>query len=102
MAITVTSVSEQQGSAAGLSVTWENGQFVMLICPKGVISCGIVSKEIVEKFSFAFAIAHGTPQHPLVTADDLLNAKVSEVSEKAFDAGVRTGMTGREIIPLLS
>ena len=102
MAIRITSVQSNNNAATGLSVTWNDGQFVMLIADKGIVSCGIVDLNIIEKFSFAFAIAHGTPEKPLITAEDLLSANVSEVSSKAKEYGVRPGMTGEEALKRLS
>jgi hypothetical protein len=44
----------------------------------------------------AVAIARGTPRHPLVEPEDLLEAPIAEVSEPAAKMGVVVGMTGKE------
>ena len=49
----------------------------------------------------AFAIARGTPQHPLVEPEDLLEARIVEVSVPAEKLGVIVGMTGREAVEKL-
>jgi uncharacterized protein YunC (DUF1805 family) len=97
MAIEVTPIKSHK-DATGLSVTWEKGQYVMIVGKTGLISCGIADMKAVEEFSFAFAIAHGTPELPLVTPEDLLNAKVTEISTKAQEMGVKSGMTGAEAL----
>lgn len=99
--VQITPINSDNASI-GLSVSWEKGQFVMIVTPKGLVSCGIVDKAVIEKFHFAVAIAHGTPELPLVTPEDLLKAKVTEVSEEAKKLGVLEGMTGREALKLLS
>lgn len=49
----------------------------------------------------AFAIARGTPARPLVEPEDLLEARIVEVSVPAERLGVVVGMTGREAIEKL-
>ena len=44
----------------------------------------------------AIALARGTPDHPLVDPEDLLEARIVEVSPKAAALGIAPGMTGRE------
>jgi uncharacterized protein YunC (DUF1805 family) len=102
MSISITPVNGNKSAANGLSVTWDGGQFVMIIADKGLVACGIVDFEVALKFNFAIAIAHGSPEKPLVTAEDLLEAKVTEVTEKARELGVKPGMTGREALDKLT
>jgi hypothetical protein len=47
------------------------------------------------------AIARGTPQRPLVEPEDLLEARIAEVSEAAAEMGVVVGMTGDEALKQL-
>jgi hypothetical protein len=49
----------------------------------------------------AFAIARGTPQHPLAEPEDLLGATIVEASDKAIEYGVKLGMSGREALEVL-
>lgn len=102
MPIDITPVQGSRTAANGLSVTWEKGQFVLVIADKGLVACGIIDLEVAKKFSFAVAIAHGTPEKPLVTADDLLEAEVSEITPEAEALGVRAGMSGREALDKLT
>lgn len=102
MSVEITSVQGKLHAATGLSVTWEEGQYVMIIAEKGLVACGIVDMAVATKFSFAVAVADGTPEKPLVTVDDLLEATVSEVTEKAASLGVTVGMTGKEALEKLT
>lgn len=102
MAITITTVATPTGAAQGLAVGWEGCQFVMIVASKGLVSCGIVDRAVMERFGAAIAIARGTPEKPLVTPDDLLSATIQEVTERALAMGVEVGMTGQEALTKLS
>ena len=83
------------GKAQGLSYRWPEGQYCAIHTDHGVVGCGIFDTKIAGLFSMAFAIARGTPSHPLVEPEDLLEARIVEVSEPAEKLGVVVGMTGR-------
>ncbi len=86
-------------TAQGLMVSWDGGQFVMIIAEKGVVSCGVVDKVVMERFDAAVAIARGTPEKPLRTVEDLLGAKIADVTQKASSAfGVEVGMKGEDAL----
>jgi uncharacterized protein YunC (DUF1805 family) len=86
-------------TAQGLMVSWDGGQFVMIIAEKGVVSCGVVDKDVMERFDAAIAIARGTPERPLRTVEDLLNARIADVTKKAASSfGIDAGMTGQEAL----
>ena len=46
----------------------------------------------------AIAIARGTPEHPLFEPEDLLTARIVEVSESAKQLGITVGMIGNEAL----
>lgn len=102
MAIKVKPLVSNNTPALGLAVSWEDGQFVMIVTKKGLVSCGIVDKAVMEEFGAAIAIAKGTPERPLKTADDLLSARIVDLTEKASLYGVNIGMTGKEALEKLS
>ncbi len=102
MAIKVEPLVSNNTPALGLAVSWEDGQFVMIVTKKGLVSCGIVDKPVMEEFGAAIAIAKGTPERPLKTADDLLSARIVDLTEKASLYGVNIGMTGEEALEKLS
>ena len=79
-----------QGDALGCSYRWP-----------GVIGCGLYDCSIATHFGMVVAIARGTPQRPLVEPEDLLEARIAEVSEAAAGMGVVVGMTGDEALKQL-
>lgn len=100
--VNITSINSGKTAATGLSVQWDEGQFVMIIADKGLVSCGIIDKEVVDKVGYAAAIAYGTPEKQLVTVKDLLEAKIKVVSGKAKEYGIQAEMTGEEALLKLS
>lgn len=89
------------GVGEGLSYRWPEGQYCAIHTDHGVVGCGIFDTKIAGVFSMAFAIARGTPARPLVEPEDLLEARIVEVSVPAENLGVVVGMTGREAIEKL-
>jgi uncharacterized protein YunC (DUF1805 family) len=91
----------ENGDAEGVSYRWPEGQYCAIHTSQGVVGCGIFDTKVAEKFSMAFAIARGTPSHPLVEPEDLLEAQIVEVSAPAARLGVIVGMTGRQAVEKL-
>jgi uncharacterized protein YunC (DUF1805 family) len=89
------------GNAVGISHRWENGQYCALLTRKGLVGCGIYDLACADEFRFAFALAKGTPDRPLVEPEDLLSARIVRVSHSAREMGIREGMTGDEALGLL-
>lgn len=96
-----TTLSFSNGTAEGLSYRWPAGQYCAIHTAQGVVGCGIFDTKIASHFSMAFAIARGTPDHPLVEPEDLLTAKIVDVSLPAEKLGVRVGMSGAEAVEVL-
>ena len=94
MPIHVRTLQQSGVSAESLEVSWEGGQFVLIIAPKGLVACGVVDPAVMNRFGAAVAVARGTPERPLVTADDLLAARIAEVTDSAAALGIAPGMTG--------
>jgi 2-dehydro-3-deoxyphosphogluconate aldolase/(4S)-4-hydroxy-2-oxoglutarate aldolase len=87
--------------AEGLVCTWENGQYVAIVAPRGLVACGIFDPAVCEHFGFAVAMAHGTPEAPLTLPTDVLRATVDSVSSSARALGVEPGMSGAEALTRL-
>lgn len=99
MEIKTVPVSAGGKTAQGLMVSWDGGQFVMIVAEKGVVSCGVIDKAVMERFDAAIAIARGTPEKPLRTVEDLLAARIADVTKKAASSfGVDIGMSGQEAL----
>jgi uncharacterized protein YunC (DUF1805 family) len=102
MPILTTPIETPSGTAEALEVSWDGGQFVMIIVKYGVLSCGVIDEKVMARFGAAVAIARGTPENPLVTPDDLLAATVADVTEEAAAKGITVGMTGADALAKLS
>ncbi len=102
MAVKVVPVMAKSTPAMGLEVKWDDCQYVMIVTAKGLVSCGVVDMEVMGRAGAAITVSRGTPENPLVTVDDLLNARVMDVTEKAATYGITVGITGREALELLS
>ena len=100
--ISIVPVGSGGAAATGLQAAGEGGQFVIIVAARGLVACGIVDPAVSERFGFAVAIARGTPERPLVTPEDLLEARIAEVTPGAAKLGVAAGMTGREALERLS
>jgi len=94
-------MSFENGLAEGFSYRWPEGQYCAIHTDHGVVGCGIFDTKIAGVFSMAFAIARGTPSHPLVEPEDLLEARIVELSEPAANLGLVVGMSGREAVEKL-
>ncbi len=66
-----------------------------------MVACGIFDVAVCDRFGFAVAMAHGSPEHPLVEAEDVLEATIDTLSSAAEARGVKPGMTGREALERL-
>lgn len=89
-------------AAESLEVSWEGGQFVLIVAPKGLVACGVIDPVVMSRFGAAIAIARGTPECPLITTADLLAARIAEVTTAAAERGIRVGMTGAEALEHLA
>ncbi len=64
----------------------------------GIVGCGIYDVKTAAEFGQAIAIAKGTPTHPLVEPEDLLDAIIVDATPQALALGITVGMTGREAV----
>ena len=94
MPVHVTPLQRPGVSGESLEVSWDGGQFVLIVAPKGLVACGVVDPAVMNRFGAAVAVARGTPERPLVTADDLLAARIADVTDSAAALGITPGMTG--------
>ena len=60
------------------------------------MACGYINVETCNKTEEAYAIVSGVKTH-----EDMLNAEVKFVSERAKEIGVKEGMMGFEAIDLM-
>lgn len=86
------------GQVIGASYAWPGGQYCALHTHRGVVGCGIFDIACADHFGMAFAIARGTPEHPLRRPEDLYDAKIVAASRPAAEMGIQPGMTGMQAL----
>ena len=91
----------QNGCAVGLSIRWRHGQYCTILTEAGSVGSGIYDMEVAAAFSKVLAIVQSTPEHPLATPEDLLDAVIADATPQAKALGIQIGMTGREAVELL-
>jgi len=98
---TTREIKFRNGTALGVSNKWSGGQYCSLLTNAGIVGCGIYDLRVAAEFGQAIAIARGTPAHPLVEPEDLLEARIVDCTPLAKRYGVSIGMTGREAVEQL-
>ena len=79
------------------SIPTNNTAVLLIAAENGFIACGYIKVETANKVGDACAIVTGVK-----TPEDMLEAYVIEVSEKAMELGVKKVMNGTEALLLMS
>jgi uncharacterized protein YunC (DUF1805 family) len=83
----------KNGAALGIMVDLPNAPLVMITASKGFAMCGYLNMESVNKMGEVAVRATGVR-----TFDDLLAAKVANISDKAREMGIAEGLTVRDAL----
>jgi len=83
--------------AHGLELPLPGAPLVVAYGGVGFVMCGYLNIEAANKLNVPAAVVRGVS-----TVDDLLNAKIQQVSVSAAALGVTEGMTGREALSRLA
>lgn len=86
-------VKLKNGTAEGYEIQFPHAQLVFVLTKKGFVMCGYLNIETADKLGDVAAIVRGVK-----TVDELLKAKVQEVSAAAKKIGVEFGMTGESAL----
>ena len=89
------------GQALGCSYRWPGGQYCVIHTDSGILACGLYDCKIASEFGLAVAVARGTPENPLCEPEELLKARVAEVSRRAEELGIEVGMSGEQALTCL-
>lgn len=92
------SMTFEHGDAIGTAQRWKGGQYCSILTAAGIVGCGIYDLTTAAEFGQAIAIAKGTPECPLESPQDLLDAKIVGVTPQAAALGIAPGSTGREAV----
>lgn len=83
-------------SFAGWLIPTGNANLLIIRGGRGMLACGYLKIETAEKLGDALAVVTGVK-----TFDDMLRAKVAQVSSAAARLGVEVGMSGRDALKKL-
>jgi uncharacterized protein YunC (DUF1805 family) len=87
----------KNGAALGIKVDLPKAPLVIITAPKGFAMCGYLNMESVNKMGEVAVRATGVK-----TFDDLLDARVANVSDKARELGISEGIPVREALEKMS
>lgn len=79
--------------ALGVNLELPNANLIVIRAKKGYIMCGYLSMETANRLEDIAAKVKGVKN-----LEDVLKAKIVEVSEKAKETGIKEGMTGKETL----
>jgi|GEM_PF-988291 len=103
--VTVKSLSIKNMPATGVTVQWEDGQFVFIVCKRGVVACGAIDVPLMSEHKqgiLTAAFGDAARGIHLVWPEDLLDAPMTVLSDKAKEVGLQEGMTGKECLEILA
>ncbi len=83
-------------SFCGTALKTPNATLLVISGGNGLLGCGYLSVATANKLGDALAIVRGVSNF-----DDMLAAKVCEVSEGAAALGIQLGMSGRDALLLM-
>jgi len=79
--------------ALGVNLELPNANLIVIRAKKGYVMCGYLSMETANRLGDIAAKVKGVKNF-----DELLKAKVVEVSEKAKENDIKEGITGKEAL----
>jgi len=89
----VEQIELENGMAIGIRIDLNVAPILVIKAKKGFVMCGYLNMDAVEKLGDVAARVSGVN-----TFDDVLKAKVLQVSTKAKELGAEEGMTGRQVL----
>lgn len=81
------------GDVAGYQIDLENSSLILIKAKKGYIMCGYLNMDTANKLGDIAGKVTGVKD-----LDDVLNATIVEVSEKAKKKGLKTGMKAKDFL----
>lgn len=79
--------------ALGVNLELPNANLIVVRAKKGYVMCGYLSMETANRLEDIAAKVKGVKNF-----EEVLKAKVVEVSEKAKENGINEGITGKEAL----
>ena len=96
--IGVTTINVDGKACLGLKVDLPEGPpLLLMVAERGFVMCGLLNIDVAEKLGVTAAMVSGVK-----TFEDVLNAQVKAVTNKAKKSGVEDGMKGSEALKHMS
>jgi uncharacterized protein YunC (DUF1805 family) len=89
-------ISLEQGEATGYALDLENAPLLIIQVKHGYVMCGYLNMAAANKLGDTAGRVTGVK-----TFEDILNAKIVEVSDKARQQGLKEGMSGKDFLNAL-
>lgn len=83
----------KNGTALGIKIDMATAPLLLIKANKGFVMCGYLNIATANKLNDVAAKVSGVKSF-----EDVLNAKIIEVTEKARSLGIVEGLTGREAL----
>lgn len=81
------------GTALGVKIEFGAAPLILIKAEKGFAMCGYLNMDVANKFGDCAVVAKGVRNF-----EDLLNAKVIEISNKAKELGISKELSIREAL----
>jgi uncharacterized protein YunC (DUF1805 family) len=89
----VEEIKLENGSALGLKLDMEHAPLIVIRAAKGFVMCGYLNIDVADKLGDVAVRVRGVKSF-----EDVLNAKVVDVSEAARKLGITVGMPAKEAL----
>jgi uncharacterized protein YunC (DUF1805 family) len=89
-------ISLEQGEATGYALDLGNAPLLIIQVKHGYVMCGYLNMAAANKLGDIAGRVTGVK-----TFEDILNAKIAEVSDKARQQGLKEGMSGKDFLNAL-
>ena len=83
-------------SCNGYAIATPNATLLVITAPNGLLGCGDLNVATADQLNEALAVVRG-----VANFDDMLAAKVCEVSAVAEKLGISVGMSGKDALKLM-
>jgi uncharacterized protein YunC (DUF1805 family) len=83
----------EKGSAIGLKMDMEHASLLVIRAGCGFVMCGYLNMDVVNKLEDVAVRVTGVKSF-----EDVLNARVADVSDAAKKLGITSGMTAKEAL----
>ncbi len=89
----VEDIKLENGTAVGLKFKLQNAPLVLVKAERGFVMCGYLNMDVADRLGDIACKVSGVSNF-----DNLLEAEIIELTEKAKDIGIQPGMHGKEAL----